>query len=1118
MMVFEDPSRRRWRWMSLFGLLSVAACAAIALAILQNFFTMPPLPALTTDQPVGTVTLTPTEPEDPPAVTPQPAHGPRFPILRRKGDFLRSAFLVQSDPRGVRELADAGTRLDVIMPDFFAFDTADGSIRSTIDPGVADALKATGAAIFPRVSNTDPAGNWKADEVSTLLRRPAARTAWIDHLVEALRACGAAGVNVDIESLNPDDGQVFTNFVDELAGALHRHRLFLTVDVPMYEDPYDYEALGKLADAVVLMAYDQAYETSAPGPVAGQEWFEEGINDYLARVPAERLIIGMGAYGYDWKLGSKAPAESLSFAQALARASLRGATVKTDERWINSTYRYADDQGDQHVVFFLDAVSIWNEYRAARAASGGSGLAGFALWRLGFEEPGVWSLLLDPDGATFDPSTLTSVEPRSDVVTTGTGEFYRVRQTPVEGDRWVTVRDGLIEFASYDRLPKGFEVTRTGARAGKKIALTFDDGPDEKWTPALLDVLKSQHVPATFFLVGDQVDHFPQIVRREADEGHTLGNHTFLHPNIQHVSDGRLRMELNLTERSIESASGRQTVLFRPPFDTDSSPTTESQLRPLGFVAAAGYLSVGADVESGDYRTPGVNTIVTSVLDGVRRPGPHIVCMHDAGGDRSQTVEAVRTLIPLLRSEGFEFVGVQELAGLPLAQANPPVPTGEWTAVAGAGVASWLRTIGWGVLSGVFFVSTVVSIARIVGLGAIVLRSWKRATHAPSTRPPPPVTVLIPAYNEAKVIAATIAAVLASDHPDVRVLVVDDGSTDGTADVVREAASRDARVTLLVKANAGKSEALNVGFARATTDVVVTIDADTIVMPGTVRALAEPFLDPRVDAVCGNVQVGNVKSLMTSLQDVEYVTSQNYDRRAFESLNCISVVPGATGGWRRSTVLAAGGYSSDTLTEDADLTLTILRRGGRIVYAPEARSITEAPETVRALFRQRFRWSFGTLQSLVKHRGALGRGTLGCIALPNMLIFQVLFPTLAPLGDAALIWSLFRGDWTALAVGYTLFLAMDLVGSLIAFHLDRRAIHGVWAVVVQRFCYRQFMYVVTLAALLAAVRGRRHGWNKLERSASVSSGAEVFAFEARPARRRSLRPQPALVPADDARD
>jgi cellulose synthase/poly-beta-1,6-N-acetylglucosamine synthase-like glycosyltransferase len=384
-------------------------------------------------------------------------------------------------------------------------------------------------------------------------------------------------------------------------------------------------------------------------------------------------------------------------------------------------------------------------------------------------------------------------------------------------------------------------------------------------------------------------------------------------------------------------------------------------------------------------------------------------------------------------------------------------------------------------------------------LGWLVLRRQRHsAAPAPFT---PPVLVIVPALNEEKVIHRTLQKLMASDYPRFRVLVVDDGSTDDTPLIVREFAANHPNVELQCKRNGGKSSALNLGLRLADEPYVVTIDADTIVAPHTIRRLVEPFADPTVDAVCGNVQVGNVRGILTAFQDVEYVTCQNYDRRAFESLNCISVVPGATGAWKRRTVLRVGGYSADTLTEDADLTLSVLENGGRIVYAPEARSITEAPEDAGELFKQRFRWSFGTFQCLWKHRRTFFRGSLGWVAMPNMLLFQMIFPLLAPIGDLVLLLSIVHRDFRPVAIAYLMFLIMDLVGSSVAFRLDKRPMNSLVVVLFQRFYYRQFMYVVAIRSLIASLRGRRHAWDKLQRSANVS-----------PLGSERLMPQPVVQP------
>jgi cellulose synthase/poly-beta-1,6-N-acetylglucosamine synthase-like glycosyltransferase len=373
----------------------------------------------------------------------------------------------------------------------------------------------------------------------------------------------------------------------------------------------------------------------------------------------------------------------------------------------------------------------------------------------------------------------------------------------------------------------------------------------------------------------------------------------------------------------------------------------------------------------------------------------------------------------------------------------------------------------------------------VVMLGCLVLIQARKESKQLPAGFSPLVTILVPAYNEGKVIERTITSILGAGYQNVEVLVVDDGSTDDTSEVTQRYAEKDPRVRLLQKPNGGKAHAANHGLAHASGEFVIAVDADTLVTAGSIERLVAHFVDPEVTAVCGNVEVGNVNSWLTRFQAIEYVTSQNFDRRAFALLNCVSVVPGALGAWRRDKVLAVGGYSSDTLTEDADLTLTVLQAGGRIVYEPRAIGRTEAPEKVEDLLKQRFRWTYGTYQCLYKHRKVFFHGTLGWIGLPNMVVFQVLFAAISPIGDLVMVLSLIRGDFEAFAAGYVAFLLMDVCGSLLAFVLDGKPVRWLWMLLIQRFTYRQMMYWVSLKAMLAAVRGARHGWKKLDRTGTV---------------------------------
>lgn len=1099
-MVFEDPSRRRWRTFLISAVLSLAVVGAVVFLVALSISTDAVLPTVAIANPakrgveverLQDAPGAPRRPSRPRAIPtyPQPLFAPTQ---------LVSAFLVQDDPDSVQRLDEVGRDLDIIFPDYLTFDTGTGKIVTTRDHGVHEKVKACGAGIMPRLSNVDAKGAWRTEAVSALLRDAKAQRRFVDALTDALVACDAMGVNIDIESLDPGDEKLYVEFLASLAETLHSHKLYLTVDVPMNEDQYDYEAIGTFADGVVLMAYDEHFSTGAPGPIAGREWFGDGVREYVKRVPPEKLVVAIGTYGYDWIVNADGTpargrvASAISYAGALRLAQEHRAKIRTSAESINSFFAYTDKAGLSHRVYFLDAVSAWNQFvflhDQAALEFPDQHIGGVSIWRLGFEDPAVWDIFLEGTPEAFDPRALAVLPAPDEAVFAGAGDLFRVSQPKSDGERALTFDGKYITDAEYVSFPRPYGVEKMGGEGDKQIVLTFDDGPDPRYTGPLLDLLKHEKIQAAFFVVGRQVVQHPEMVRRALAEGHLVGNHTFEHPRLHTLTTEGVHRELNATQRALESLTQRQTVLFRSPYDTNSSPAEGQQLRPLAEVARMGYLCVGANVGAEDYSPKSTaDSLLEQLLSQVvGRNGPFVVCLHDAGGDRSKTIEALTKFIPQVRDLGYTFVGLDRLAGATSLALNPFTPPVEASAALGSRIYQAAKTTGMSLVAGVFLVSTIIGVVRIASLGFVMFFDRKKqAARAAMPRYRGPVTVLVPAYNEGKVIKRTVTGILASDYPELRVLVIDDGSTDETAAIVRHLAESNPRVGVLTKTNSGKAHALNLGFEKATTDIVVVLDADTIVLPTTISNLVAPFADPVVTAVCGNVQVGNIRNLLTAMQDVEYVTCQNYDRRAFDALNCIGVVPGATGAWRRRAVLEAGGYSHHTLTEDADLTIQVLRQGGRIVYAPEAKSVTEVPETIRALYKQRFRWAFGTFQTLWKHKGAFFRGTLGWIGMPNHMIFQVGFPMLAPVGDVVLIYALITGDWNAIASGYLTFIGMDIIGSSIAFKLDRRPLWGIWSVFVQRFCYRQFMYIVTFAAAIAVIRGRRHGWNKLDRLASV---------------------------------
>ncbi len=414
----------------------------------------------------------------------------------------------------------------------------------------------------------------------------------------------------------------------------------------------------------------------------------------------------------------------------------------------------------------------------------------------------------------------------------------------------------------------------------------------------------------------------------------------------------------------------------------------------------------------------------------------------------------------------------------------------------------WLRFL----IGAIFFLGIVMVSGRAVIIGLLALIEKLRPDHAAMPDPLPSVTVLIPAHNEERVIVQTVTSVLLSDIPGLRIIVVDDGSIDKTAELLDSNYSNEPRVRIIHQLNRGKAAALNHAMSLADTEIVVTIDADTEIEPDAIRKLIRHFSDPQVGAVAGNVKVGNRSRWLTRWQALEYITSQNMEKRAFDLLNCITVVPGALGAWRKKAIEAAGGITADTVAEDADLTIAIRRLGWRVGYDEEAIAWTEAPETAGQLIRQRFRWTFGTLQSFWKHGDTLLRpkyGTLGWIALPNIFVFQLVLPLISPIIDlmffgSLLLWGLaqFRVTrlpqlWTTADVEKSVFfflgfLLIDILTCMVAFALERKEDWTLLIpVLLQRFYYRQLMYVVLFRSVKEAVSGRPVGWRGVEPESPV---------------------------------
>lgn len=1151
-MVFYDPSCRRKRWLARLGGLLAMLFVMLTTAFVLSLLFVPVLPRLgnkashARDTSHASIVRLPN----------RQSRLRRHLLLRTREALFRqivqderrlqtveplalhtprivAAFYTTWQETGLHSLRANADKITHLLPEWLHLSRDGGSLDlydwdPTIVPHNRDVLhiaRQHGIKVMPVLNNAE-GGRFDPQRVHRLLTSLLAQHSLAVQIRDWLVQNGFQGINIDFENLYREDYARLARWLRLLHDTLYPAGLRVSVDVEAGGDPAHWREVAAASDFVVLMAYDEHYAGGEPGPIASLGWTQRIVKQALRFIPPEKLVLGIGNYAYDWSDSSKT-AETLTFQEAILRARDNRAdepprqVIDFDPQALNPTFTYTDDNGVFHEVWFLDAVTAANQWLLGNRL----GLRGAALWVLGSEDPSLWNLLCKGQEASQPPDwqALKHITYPYDIEFSGQGEVLSVATMPQSGERAVDIdpATGFCVDEEFVRFPSSFVLQRTGYHP-KWLALTFDDGPSEPYTRQILDELKRLGVRATFFVIGENAEHHPDLVRRIWEEGHEIGSHTFTHPNMGAVSIRRARLELNATQRILQSILGRSTLLFRPPYNADAEPSSAEEVRPIIIASQLGYLTVGEFIDPQDWnlqpRDSGhvihrrtAEDIAQQVIQQVQAGLGNTILLHDGGGDRSQTVQALRIFIPELQRRGYRFVTVSDLLGTSRESAMPPLSPKDMVLIgvdrvifeANYWTDIFLRLAFLGAIA-----LAIVRVGTVIPLALLGVVRERRQPRTQSYRPP--VSVLIAAYNEQRIIGRTVQAVLNSGYSPLEVIVVDDGSKDGTAEEVRKLFGEHPQVRLICQPNQGKAAALNNAIQHATGEILVALDADTIFLPDTVANLVRRFADPRVGAVAGNVKVGNRINVLTRWQAIEYITSQNLDRRAYALLNAVTVVPGAVGAWRREAVLQAGGYERDTMAEDMDLTWRLRRAGWRIETANDAIGLTEAPDNLKGLFKQRFRWAYGTLQCLWKHRSALGRyGWFGWVMLPSLWLFQVLFQILSPLVDLQVAWTLInvgeawltrgllRQDWQPLPgavaalsqIGflYALFFEIELVAGIVAFRLDRERMRLLWWLFWQRFVYRQLMYAVMIKSVLTALQGIRAGWSKLERKGTVQA-------------------------------
>jgi peptidoglycan-N-acetylglucosamine deacetylase len=1029
---------------------------------------------------------------------------------------IRAGFFVNWSPSSLVSLEHNIPRLNMVLPEWFFLDPNTDTLWTKIDTAALSIMDKSGVKVLPLLTN-NIAGIFRGDVIHRILNNPEKRERLIADIIKFLKLYKLDGINIDFEDLQENKNEVLVQFQKSLFEKMHQKGLLVSQDVQPFNEDYNFKELSEYNDYIILMAYDQFSDGTGPGPICHQKWIEGAVDDAIKKIPANKLILALAGFGYDWKLDENDKVISvipISYQEALTTALSYDGKIVFDNDSYNLHFTYDGDDGAPHKVQFTDAATTFNSMRFAEE----SGLSGVALWRLGNEDPRMWDFYdrdMSKDSLrNFDFHLFSTVKTMSLDETpaySGEGEVLDVIGGPTSGKITpeLDTTELLISEERYDSLPSKWVAKKYGTKDKKKLVLTFDDGPDPLYTPQILDILSRENVPAAFFLVGINAENNIPIVKRIYREGHEIGNHTFTHPNIAMVSRKRAIIEMDATRLLIEAITGHSTVLFRAPYNADFEPQKAEELIPVAIAREKNYLDIGESIDPLDWE-PGTSadSIVARVI--ARKQSMtdqnlsgNIILLHDAGGDsRAATVEALPRIIHYFKERGYTFTTIADLLSKKKEELMPSVPRGSGYYLLQLNYFLAMSAyLGSHLLTSVFIVFIILSLFRILSMAVIASKQhrWEKEYGLgpfwkSDGSDAPLVSIIVPAYNEEVNAVSSLENLLKTDYPNFEIIFVDDGSKDNTFEKVQEAFTGNSNIRVFTKPNGGNASALNFGIRLSEAEYVICIDADTKLLPDAASKLMMHFGDvqyhngKKVGAVAGNVKVGNKVNLLTRWQSIEYISSQNFDRKAFAYVNAITVVPGAIGAFRKKAIKEAGGFATDTLAEDCDLTIRMLRCNYVIENENNAIAMTEAPETVKMFIKQRFRWSFGVLQTFWKNRDMLfsmQNKSLGWIALPNILIFQYIIPSVIPLADFFMLVGLLTGNAARIGTYYLVFMVVDLAVAILAFSFEKENPAKLVWLIPQRLVWRWLMWYVLFKSFRRAIKGELQYWGVLKRTGNV---------------------------------
>src|ERR1700761_897413 len=710
-------------------------------------------------------------------------------------DRINAAFYRAWEPQAYSSLVDHIARLDMVVTEGFTITRNADTITAKIDTGLTNLNKKYKKPVLVSISNyinyDAVHGGFDTKDIYRIIKSKKLRATFINSVVTQLNKYHFQGINLELDNIKDRNDPDYVAFEKELYAILHPQGFLVTTNAWPNDDQYDITKLQHFNDFLFIMAIDEHTDESNPGDLSNQRWAEEILDDVCSKIPSEKVIFTVQAGGYDWPESSTGKA--ISYQQAISFAQENNSKITFDPNSANLHYNYYDQDSLRHTVYFTDAATNFNVIRKADDWATG----GVALWRLGAEDPRMWSffqknLSIDSLRKTgVDIKRLQTVGLNNRIDYAGDGEVLDLVTTPTAGE--INVSMDTVNFAitnqHYIKLPTKYVIRRYGYAPGK-IVLTFDDGPDPEFTPQILDILKREHVPAAFFVVGEMAEKNIQILRREYEEGYEIGNHTYFHPDISAISIQRVNLELNATRKLIESVTGRSTILFRPPFNADAEPTTLAEVIPVAESKKQNYINIGESIDPWDWQ-PGVtaDSIIARVIK--QKDAGSMLLLHDAGGDtREETVKALPEIIHFFKKNGYQFTTIAAVLHKSKADLMPPIKDDANSGLLGTFYNFWIQFYFYGnmFLLYLFLAAIFLAIGRVILIGVLALKQYyndkKHDREVVDRATLPAISIIVPGYNEEVTAIKTIESLLKTDYPLFEIIFVDDGSKDNTYDLV----------------------------------------------------------------------------------------------------------------------------------------------------------------------------------------------------------------------------------------------------------------------------------------------------------------------------------------------